>query len=146
MKRIITILLVVCMCICPMGVFAQGITVELDGKAMEFDVPPQLINDRTMVPMRAIFEALGAQIEWIEEDQLIFATRNTKVITMQINTPSITVVDILTDANRKIALDVSPFLIGSRTLVPVRAVSESLDAKVDWIDETQTVVITTDAK
>ena len=51
------------------------ITVTLDGAILSFDVPPQIINERTMIPMRAIFEALGANIEWDDETQTITALR-----------------------------------------------------------------------
>ena len=46
-----------------------SISVMLDGKYIEFDVQPTMINDRTMVPLRAIFEALGASVGWIEESE-----------------------------------------------------------------------------
>ena len=48
----------------------------VNGKVLATDVAPQLVNDRTMFPMRAIFEALGAKVTWIEQDELIFAVKN----------------------------------------------------------------------
>ena len=46
---------------------SDSIKVKLDGKTISFDVEPQIVEGRTMVPLRAIFEAMGAEIEWDEE-------------------------------------------------------------------------------
>ena len=51
----------------------NDIQVKLDGKTLSFDVPPQIINDRTMVPLRAIFEALGATVDWNQETKTGFS-------------------------------------------------------------------------
>ncbi len=144
MKKVLALLLVVLM-VLPMCVFAQEgeITVEINGQALVFDVPPQLINDRTMVPMRAIFESLGATVEWEEVGQVIIATRNADIITMQIGSPNLIVQNVISGDKKVVELDVPPQVINDRTLVPVRAIAESLNAQVDWVDATQTVVITT---
>jgi len=111
------------------------ITVTINGKEQSFEVPPQLINERTMVPMRAIFEAMGARVQWEESTQTITATAGDRVITMQLDN------NVMTVDGTDVVLDVPPQLVNSRTLVPVRAVAEGLDAAVNWIGSTQTVVI-----
>lgn len=111
------------------------IKVVLNGVELTFDVPPQLINDRTMVPMRKIFEALDAEVDWEENTQTITAVKGETIILMQIDNPVMTVDGI------RITLDVPPQMINDRTLVPVRAVSEGLQAAVDWDEATQTVLI-----
>lgn len=117
-------------------VMAEGnIKVVLNGTELTFDIQPQLINDRTMVPMRKIYEALGAEVEWEEDTQTITATKEDIVIIMQIDNYVISV------SGQDITLDVPPQLVGERTLVPVRAVAEGLNADVEWVDETQTVII-----
>lgn len=118
------------------------ITITIDGEKLETDVNPQLVNDRTMVPMRAIFEALGATVTWFEEDQLIFATKGDTMIVLQIGNAKMSVQKTVEEGVTAIELDTAPYLYNSRTLVPVRAVSEALNAKVDWVGETNTVVIT----
>ena len=55
------------------SVFADDITVTLDGKAIEFDVQPQIIDGRTMVPLRRIFEEIGAVVKWNGETQTVSA-------------------------------------------------------------------------
>ena len=65
------------------------ISVEINGQAISFDVPPQIINDRTMVPMRKIFETLGAKVEWLAQTRQILAIKGEDAIVMQIDAPVI---------------------------------------------------------
>ena len=65
------------------------------------------------------------------------------MIVMQIDNNQMSVQTVTSDENTAISLDVAPFIYNSRTLVPVRAVAESLDAQVDWVAETRTVIINT---
>jgi len=115
----------------------DNITVLLNGTALSFDVPPQIINDRTMVPMRAIFEAMGAVVDWNGDTKTVTAERGGDVIIMQIDNAVITV------NGREITLDVPPQIVDDRTLIPVRAVAEGLSATVGWDGDTKTVTITT---
>lgn len=118
--------------------FAEDeIKVNLNDKPIQFDTAPQLINDRTMVPMRAIFEAIGATVDW--NDGIITASYKDKQMTLSIDNPVayITENGIATEYT----LDSAPVLINSRTLVPVRFIGEQLGLLVDWNNETQTVYL-----
>ena len=122
----------------------QQIAVILDGRAMEFDVAPAVIEDRAMVPMRVIFEALGAEVEWLETDQIIIAAKNGIFVSLKIGSNVMIVQDLANHTEQtRLQLDSPPVIVGERTLVPVRAVSESLGAAVKWNPETDTVHITT---
>ena len=88
--------------------------------------------------MRAIFEALGADVEWFDKTENIRAVNDKKEIIMKIGSPNIYV-----NGTDTIVLDVAPKIINSRTLVPLRAVSEVFDANVQWDNDTRTVTITT---
>ena len=112
-----------------------GISVKISGQDVNFDVPPQIINDRTMVPMRAIFEALGYSVDWNEQDRRITAVKNGSNITMQADSTAMYYNDEL------INLDTAPVIINDRTLVPVRAVSESSGYAVKWDEDSRTVYI-----
>ena len=113
------------------------ITVNLNGAKITFDQPPIIQNDRTLVPMRAIFEALGCLVFWDEEDRSVEAWQGgVYIMTLWVN-----------DYNMKlgnsdyITLDVPPTIINDRTLVPLRAISESMGAEVEWNGATHTVDI-----
>jgi len=114
----------------------SDIKVTLDGVELTFEVPPQTIGGRTMVPMRAIFEALGADVKWEGSTQTITGTKDGRVVVMQLDNTTMTI------NGRAVTLDVPPQVVRGRTLVPVRAISEGLDLKVNWDSGTRTVVIT----
>ena len=144
MKKIISTALVALLIACTVFTFAafaedegRVITVNLDGAPIAFDVPPQLIDGRTMVPLRAIFEALGATVEWDDATWTAKATKDDTTIEITIEEK------ILYKNGNPITLDVPAKLINERTLVPVRAISESLDVLVGWDDATSTVSLTT---
>lgn len=144
MKKIFAIILMMGLMLSCISVCAQdSITVLLDGQALSFDVEPQIINSRTMVPMRAIFTALGANVDWVEEHRLIIASKNTSLITMMIDQPIMHIGDLETEEQRVVELDSPPVIVDSRTLVPVRAISDALGVGVEWNGETRTVVLTT---
>ena len=115
----------------------EPIRVLVDGRQLAFDVDPVIENDRTLVPMRLIFEALGAKVDWDETSRTADAVRGETTIRITIdNTEMVKNDEIVT-------LDAPARLIGGRTLVPVRAVSEGLGAQVGWDAATRTVQIST---
>ncbi len=117
----------------------KPITVWLDGEKLNFDVEPIIENGRTLVPMRVIFEALGAEVTWDDATRTAIAVRDDIEIRISIDQKQ------MRRNTGIIILDVPARLINSRTLVPVRAVSEGLDANVDWIDAEKKVIIETAA-
>lgn len=124
---------------------SENITVIVDGQALAFDVPPQLINNRTMVPMRAIFEKLGATVDWEDATQSVIATKGDARLvlnTVPQNQEVLTVSDTKNNVGPvSIPVDVLPVVVDGRTLVPVRVISETLGCNVSWNDMTNTVTI-----
>ncbi len=117
----------------------SNIVVFLDGKQLIFDVPPSVVDNRTMVPLRSIFESLGAIVEWDQGTQTAIATKGGLVV-------SLTVGENVAYINgEKITLDVPSKVINQRTLVPLRFVSESLKATVGWLGKSRVVTINTAA-
>ncbi len=141
MKRItalvLSMLLILSMSISLTASADSGITVKLNGKALAFDVQPQIINGRTMVPMRTIFEELGATVEWDQETQTVTSARDDVTVKLTIGIPNIRI-----NQQNPIELDTAPCIIDGRTLVPVRAISEAFHMNVEWDGTTQTVLIT----
>ncbi len=119
----------------------NAVKVLINNVPLETDVPAQIVNDRTLVPMRAIFETLGAQVQWVPENKSIFATSGATLIVMNIGLNKMAVTTIGGES-KTLELDVPPQIIEDRTLVPVRAISEALGCKVDWDGVSRTVIIT----
>ena len=117
----------------------QDIAVTLDGKALSFDVPPQIINDRTMVPLRAIFEALGASVDWNQETKTVTSTKGDTTIKLTIDSNTMYV------NGNTVTLDTPACVVNDRTFVPVRAISEAYKTTVDWNGDTKTVIISSNA-
>lgn len=113
----------------------REIRILINNKFLETDQPPVMVNDRTLVPMRAIFEALGAEVKWDDKTQTASGTKNDKTVSVSIGQNSISV-------NGKASeLDVPAQLIGGRTMIPVRAVAEAFDCQVSWNDYQKYVII-----
>lgn len=116
------------------------ITVLLNGKAVAFDQPPIIVDGRTMVPMRAIFEALGATVQWDNEAKSVISIRDSTAVGMVIGEP-VVIKRVGNDDPVTIEIDKAPVIVNGRTLVPVRAVAESFDCNVSWDQDTKTVSI-----
>lgn len=115
---------------------ADQITVFLNGNQMGFDVPPLIINDSTMVPVRAIFEALGADVNWNDETRTVTSVRDGVTVTLTIDQ------SVMYVNGTPKQLEAPACIIDERTLVPLRAVSEAYGADVVWDGNTRTVYIT----
>ena len=131
------------------NVSADEITVELDGKQIEFDVKPEIIDGRTMVPLRKIFEEIGANVKWNNDTQTVSARKNSKTITFTINSDNFQIDKGKTDDEgnpiiETAMLEVPAQIMSGRTLVPARVISESFGLNVDWDEGNKKVVITSD--
>ena len=90
-----------------------------------------------MVPMRAVFEALGSSVSWNGSEQSATGTKGTDTVTVSAGNSNI-------DKNgQTVSFDVPTFVLNDRTLVPVRAVAEGFGCDVKWLENTHTVEITT---
>jgi len=113
-------------------------TVRLNGQPLATSVPPVNMNGRTLVPMRDIFEALGANVNYNPVTRGISATRGTTKVDLQIGNRMAML------NGRSMTLEQAPMIRRGSTLVPLRFVSESLGANVRWNAARQVVAIRTD--
>ena len=104
--------------------------VNVDNEAVIYDAAPVIRNDRTLVPIRIITEALGGKVDW---------NGATKEVTLSINDKEIK----MTIGKTLEKYGVAPVIIDGRTFVPVRFVADELGANVAWDDATKTVTIKT---
>lgn len=116
----------------------KEVKVLVDGEELQnLDMPAVIIDDRTLVPLRAIFEKMGAKVTWDAELQMITAETEDKTIVMFINNKAGVV------NGNAFNMDVAPKIINDRTMVPVRAIAEAVGASVLWDDASRTVRIET---
>ena len=137
MKKIISLVLTIALIFSiNVTTFASNtIYVTLDGSYIEFDVKPQIINGRTMVPIRAIFEKMGAVVEWDGNTSSAICTKGDTVVKMTVNSMDMYI------NNQVTKMDISPVVIDGRTLAPARYVAEAFGADVQWSQKNSTVVI-----
>jgi hypothetical protein len=117
---------------------AQQIRVEVDGRPVRFaDVGPNYQQGRVLVPVRGVFEDMGAWVQWNPTQRVVTAGRGDVNVTLPIGST------IASVNGRSVALDVPAQIVNGRTMVPLRFISESLGAEVNWVDTTRTVQINT---
>lgn len=120
----------------PSEVFAsRPVKVELNCIPMEFDQPAIVSENRTLVPLRKIFESLGASVSWDDVTRTAKAVKNDKTVSITIGTNELIVDD------KVVELDVPAKIVNNRTLVPLRAISEAYDCLVLWDGEERLVDI-----
>lgn len=119
----------------------DDISVYVDNSKVAFtDQAPAMINDRTLVPARAVFEKAGAEVTWDQPTQTATFKRGSDVVTIKYNDT------FLYKNGAPIALDVPAQIINDRTMIPVRAISEAMDFGVTWNPVQKTVLVSTNGK
>ncbi len=142
MKKIISCIIAASAVCFSTAALADTPKVFLNGTEMTFDEQPYISEDRTMVPFRAIFEAVDADVIWDEETQTVIAVKQNDTestsITLQIGRTEAFVNE------QKITLDKAAEITNDYTFVPLRFVMESLGADVEWDNDNYSVIITTE--
>ncbi|MCX8095220.1 MAG: stalk domain-containing protein [Caldisericia bacterium] len=113
----------------------------VNDKEQEIDVPPQIIEGRTLLPIRWVAEPLGANVGWDANEKKVTVSLKLTTIELWIgkNIARVNGVNTPIDPNNP---KVVPMIIQGRTMLPVRFVAENLGCKVDWDPNTKTVTIT----
>ena len=126
-------------------VYAADVKVQINGEIVDFKdaqgntVNAQIINDRTMVPMRKIFELLGLTVDWDGENRIVTGEKGDTKITLQIDNPIVK--KEVAGKEEEITLDAAPTIVDDRTLVPLRFIAESIDKQVGWDNDNRTAII-----
>lgn len=114
---------------------ASSISLDINGEPISTDVSPQIIDGRTMVPVRSIFEAVGATVVWDAETKTIVGTKGNTTVIMTINSTTETI------NGEEYGMDTSPLIVDGRTLAPAKYVAEAFGYTVNWDADTKTVSI-----
>src|SRR5450830_54318 len=110
--------------------------VTVDGKATTVDAAPEIVASRTFVPIRFIAETFGSTVTWLPETKGITITLGTTTIGLQIANATAVI------NGKIIALEAAPYIKNSRTMVPLRVISESFGGDVIWDAAKSTITIT----
>ncbi|WP_018924351.1 NlpC/P60 family protein [Salsuginibacillus kocurii] len=114
----------------------EPVEVVVNGEALQLDQDAIINDGRTVIPMRAIFEELGATVDWNGADKSITGTSGDTTV-------SLTIGENTAQANgSSVTLDEPAQVVNERTMVPLRFIGETLGATVEWQSDTRTVVIT----
>ena len=153
MKKIIALILVLVMVV-PFAVSAEEkVTVEINGYEVYFeDQQPVIVDGRTLVPFRAIAEALGCLVEWDDTEKSVYIAfaRNLRVqiIQLPVGSNSIKVVEYKNSDSGTVMeemtvnTDVPATVINSRTMVPLRVIGDIFGGDVSWNGDAKTASVT----
>ncbi|WP_442604319.1 stalk domain-containing protein [Paenibacillus sp. KN14-4R] len=110
-------------------------SITVNDKAVKLDQAPLQSNDRTMVPVRVITEALGGQVKWNAKESQVTIEQGDKLLDMWINRK-----DMIFTGKRVIS-DAAPQLMKGLTMVPLRQIAEELNWRVTWDEKTKTITL-----
>ncbi len=115
---------------------AEEVNIIINGEEMnETDMPPVILEDRTLVPARAVFETMGAEVAWNAQTKEVYVKKENDVVILKIDD------EIGTKNGIAFIMDVPAKIINDRTVIPVRAVSEALGCEVGWDAKKRIVTI-----
>lgn len=140
MKKILSMALATTFIFSSMTVQAADIQVYIDGNKPSFTESPIIQNGTTLVPMRELFQSLGTDVQWNQQNKSITATYNGRILILFIGKKEVEI-----DGN-KIALPAAPVIKNDTTFVPIRIIGEFFDQDVQWDADTSTVQIKTKQK
>ncbi|CAM2807788.1 stalk domain-containing protein [Paenibacillus sediminis] len=141
MKKIFSCMLVAAMVLLAFGftptyaAASKSINVVIDGKVQSFDKQPVTISGSVLVPMRSIFQALGASVNWNNKTRSIIANKGDTKVELTIDSAR------AKKNGNSLVLTSPPKIVSGATMVPLRFVGESLDCTVEWDGQTRTVYI-----
>lgn len=135
-KRIIMILGMLAIAAFPAAAQEKPIDLVLDGVVIQSDTDPVIVNNRTMIPARALFEAAGYQVEWLPASRQVSIDSNQNGILLTLDKEAVQV------NGKTMIFEIAPHIINNRTMIPVRFTAEALGFTVDWDAPNRRVLVT----
>ena len=130
-----SIMLMAILLFCSSQVQAATPKVILDSNTLSFDVNPTMDNNRVLVPLRAIFEAMGAKVSWDSATMTATAVKENTTVILKIGSLEPTINGTVKP------IDAAGKIVNDRTLAPLRFVCEAFGGSVDWEANTQTAIV-----
>lgn len=113
----------------------NGIKININGKHQTNDQQPIIQNGRVLLPMRGIFESLGAEVRWNANTRTVTGIRDQRNVQLTIGNQTAYL------NGQRVQLDVPSQIVNGRTLVPLRFIGESMGMNVEWDEQARTVYI-----
>ena len=123
------------------GSAPNTVTIVIDGTVLAAPVEPYIADDITMVPMRSIFEALGAEVEWNEAERTVTAQKDGITVKLTIDSAAVTVT-AADGSVSELTAESPAVIVDDHTMIPARLIAESLGCGVEWDSAAETVYIT----
>lgn len=124
-----------------------------NGKAYTFDVAPTIKNSRTLLPMRAVAEMIGAEVEWNKDTRTATFTKGSKTASIQIDGNDIVINDKANGIeNKLVTMDSKPLMVENRILLPITNIAnifsltngntkDGINQDIEWNEDNRTVTI-----
>lgn len=113
----------------------NDVNYSLNGEVKKMDAKPFIKNDRTLVPLRFIVEAIGGEVNWDNDNRLVTVNSKGKTIELPIDSKTIKI------DGKDVNIDQAAIIKGDRTFVPIRFIAENLDMVVNYINDTREIEI-----
>lgn len=113
----------------------NDVNYSINGEAKKMDAKPFIKNDRTLVPLRFIVEAIGGEVNWDNDNRLVTVNSKGKTIELPIDSKTIKI------DGKDVNIDQAAIIKGDRTFVPIRFIAENLDMLVNYINDTREIEI-----
>lgn len=108
----------------------NDVNYSINGEVKKMDAKPFIKNDRTLVPLRFIVEAIGGEVNWDNDNRLVTVNSKGKTIELPIDSKTIKI------DGQDVSIDQAAIIKGDRTFVPIRFIAENLDMVVNYINDT----------
>ena len=113
----------------------NDVNYSINGESKKMDAKPFIKNDRTLVPLRFIVEAIGGEVNWDNDNRLVTVNSKGKTIVLPIDSKTIKI------DGKDVNIDQAAIIKGDRTFVPIRFIAENLDMVVNYINESRIIEI-----
>lgn len=140
MKTRLAILISFIILIIPLTVSAE-VSLWVQDEEIDLAHPPVIVEDRALIPLRETFELLHAEVEWLDSERVIVASKKNILILLKIDNRKLIRTDVESGETTVLTMDVPPQLINDLSYVPLRVVAESFSVQLLWDGEAKAIHI-----